>query len=97
MFLVDFESVEVFDKNDKKALRQYIENKIDRALLELGLWYVDIDRMSQLTCMSKRFVEEEIVRDPRMRVIEIRRTEDGKRWWPYKEAFEVIREITSEW
>ncbi|MEC1177299.1 hypothetical protein P9B03_02285 [Metasolibacillus meyeri] len=97
MFLVDFEGVEVFNKNDKKALRQYIESQIDKALLELGLWYIDIERMSKLTCMSKRFLEEEIVKDPRMRVIEIRKTDDGKRWWPYQEAFETMREITSKW
>ncbi|KYG92038.1 hypothetical protein A0U40_03610 [[Bacillus] sp. KCTC 13219] len=95
MFVVDFESFEV--PLDKKVLKQYIEKKIDEALLELGLWYVDVEKISKLSCMSKRFLEEEIVKDPRMRIIEIRRTEDGKRWWPYKEAFEVMREITSEW
>jgi len=45
--------------------------------------------------MSKRFLEDEILSDPRMRVIERRKSR--KRWWFYKQAVEVIKEIVDEW
>lgn len=45
--------------------------------------------------MSKRFLESEIICDPRMKVIERKRSR--KRWWPYPEAMKAIQEITSEW
>lgn len=45
--------------------------------------------------MSKRYLEDEVISDVRMKAIEIRK--NRKRWWPAEKAFEVIMEITSEW
>jgi len=79
---------------DKVAIRQYIEQKLNEEMREV-LWLVDIDKMAELTCMSKRWLEDVITCDVRMRAIEIKK--NRKRWWPYRQAFEIINEITSEW
>ncbi|WP_107840921.1 hypothetical protein [Metasolibacillus meyeri] len=79
---------------DKQAIRQYIEKRLDEEVREV-LWLIDLEKMSELTTMSPRFLESEIVCDVRMRAIEVKKKR--KRWWPYRAAFEVISEITSEW
>ncbi|OKL36226.1 hypothetical protein [Domibacillus mangrovi] len=79
---------------DKQAVRQYIEKRLDEEIRE-ALWLVDLDKMAELTCMSKRFLESDIVCDVRMRAIEVRK--NRKRWWPYQQAFEIVNEITREW
>lgn len=79
---------------DKAEVRRYIEKRLDEEIRET-LWLIDLDKMSDLTCMSKRWLEEVIACDVRMRAIEVKK--NRKRWWPAKQAFEVISEITSEW
>lgn len=79
---------------DKRAIRQYIEKRLDEEIQQT-LWLVDLEKIAELTCMSKRWLEDEIISDVRMRTIEIKKSR--KRWWPYKAAFDVINEITSEW
>lgn len=82
---------------DKQSSQKYVKKKLDEALHEAlwELWYVDADKLSALTCMSKRWLEDEIFCDVRMRAIEVRKVK--KRWWPAKEAREVMKEITSHW
>ncbi|MFA1739121.1 hypothetical protein [Lysinibacillus fusiformis] len=79
---------------DKKAIRQYIEKQLDEEIREV-LWWIDLNKMAELTNMSQRFLERELVCDVRMRAIEVKK--NRKRWWPARQAFEVITEITSEW
>lgn len=79
---------------DKQAIRQYIEKRLDEEIREI-LWMIDLDKMAELTCMSKRWLEDVITSDVRMRSIELKK--NRKRWWPYRQAFEIINEITSEW
>lgn len=79
---------------DEELVKEEIKRQVDTAIIS-QLWLVDLEKIAELTCMSKRFLEDEIINDPRMRVIEIRKTR--KRWWVAKQAFEVIREITNEW
>ena len=79
---------------DKQAIRQYIEKRLDEELREV-LWLIDLEKMAELLCMSRRFIESDIVCDVRMRAIEVKKSR--KRWWPYRQALEVITEITSEW
>ncbi|MEC2868901.1 hypothetical protein ACIQHV_19035 [Bacillus bombysepticus] len=79
---------------DEKAIKKYIEQQIDQQLHET-LLMVDIERLVVMTSMSKRFLEDEILSDPRMRLIERRR--NRKRWWFYRKALEVITEIVDEW
>lgn len=79
---------------DKRAIQQHIEKQLDDCV-QSSLWFCDAEKISTLTCMSVRFLNEEIFTDPRMRVIEKRK--NRKRWWPAKQALEVISEITNEW
>lgn len=89
MFITKFE-VDL----DPHALQQYTDKRLDDAI-QAQLWLVDLDKIAKLTCMSKRWLEDEIITDSRMKAIEIKK--NRKRWWPAKQAFEVINEITSEW
>lgn len=79
---------------DGQAIQQYVDKKIDDAI-QAQMWLVDLEKISELTCMSKRWLEDEIISDVRMKAIEIKK--NRKRWWPAKQAFEVINELTSEW
>ncbi|MGE7667381.1 hypothetical protein ACQKMN_16905 [Ureibacillus composti] len=79
---------------DKKAIREYIERRIDEEVRET-FWLVDMKKLSELLCMSERYVEEMITSDVRMRAIERRKSR--KRWWPYRQAMQAVEEITSEW
>lgn len=79
---------------DKQAIREYVEKRLEEEVREV-LWLIDLEKMVELTNMSRRFLESDVVCDARMRAIEIKK--NRKRWWPYRQAFEVIREITSEW
>jgi len=79
---------------DKQAIRQYIEKRLDEEVREV-LWLIDLNKMAELMSMSPRFLESEVVCDVRMRAIEIKKSR--KRWWPARQAFEVISVITNEW
>ena len=79
---------------DKVAIQKHIEKQLDQAI-QSKLWFVDAERVADLTCMSVRFLNEEIFTDVRMRAIEKRK--NRKRWWPADKALEVISEIMSEW
>lgn len=79
---------------DKKAIREYIEHQIQEEARNT-LLLVDLKRLSQMLCMSERYIEDEILRDPRVRRLEVRR--NRKRWWRYKPLVEVLEEIISEW
>lgn len=81
-------------KIDEAEIQKQLQKKLDEAI-QAQLWFVDLDKLAQLTNMSKRWLEEEILNDPRMRLIERRRSR--KRWWPAQEAFETIITITAEW
>ncbi len=79
---------------DGNAIKEYILQQVDQQLHET-LLMVDLEKLAVITSMSKRFLEDEILSDPRMRLIERRR--NRKRWWFYKQALEVITEIVDEW
>ncbi|MCU5203387.1 hypothetical protein [Bacillus paranthracis] len=79
---------------DEKAIKEYILQQIDQQLHET-LLMVDLEKLAVITSMSKRFLEDEILCDPRMRLIERRR--NRKRWWFYRQALEIITEIIDEW
>ncbi len=57
---------------DKNAVRQYINQKFDEEIQQV-LWFVDVKRLADLTCMSERFLEDEFLADYRMRAIEIKK------------------------
>ncbi|MFP3722161.1 hypothetical protein SFC57_02650 [Niallia circulans] len=80
---------------NQAEIRSYINQKLEEQLKE-ALFTWDLDQMSKRTCMSKTFLENEFLHDPRMRLLE-RRKEKGKRFWFYEESKQVMREIMDEW
>ncbi|WHX46290.1 MULTISPECIES: hypothetical protein [Bacillus] len=80
---------------NQDELRTYINDQLNSAIAKtLFTW--DIDEMSKRTCMSKSFLENEFLHDPRMKLLE-RRKERGKRFWFYEESKEVMKQIMDEW
>lgn len=76
-------------------IKKQINEKMEKVIHEtLFTW--DIEQMSKMTCMSKSFLENEFLHDPRMKLLE-RRKEKGKRFWFYEESKRVMREIMDEW
>ena len=80
---------------DQEQIKRYINEKLDHAFLQT-LFFWDINEMSKRTCMSKSFLENEFLDDPRMQRL-ARRKEKGKRLWPVEESLKVIQEIMDEW
>ena len=56
---------------------------------------MDINKLAELTCMSFRYQEDEILCDPRVRIHERRKSR--KRWWLAQPTFDALIEITNEW
>ena len=79
---------------DKKQIQQHIEQELNKAI-KSQLWMVDVNKLVELTCISKRYLEQEILSDVRFKAIE--RKKNSKRWYMAREAFAVLDEITSEW
>lgn len=84
-------SVEV----DQGEVRDYIQRKLEESVSQL-LFTWDLEEMAKRTCMSKSFLENEFLHDPRMKLLE-RRKEKGKRYWFYEQSQEVMKEIMDEW
>ncbi|KEZ51351.1 hypothetical protein [Metabacillus indicus] len=80
---------------DEKEIKDFINMQLEQALREfLFMW--DIDQMAKRTCMSKSFLENEFLHDPRMKLLE-RRKEKGKRFWFYEESKQAMKSIMDEW
>ena len=80
---------------NQEEVRKYINEKIDEAIIQ-SLFTWDIEEMAKRTCMSKSFLENEFLRDPRMKLLE-RRKEKGKRFWFYEQSLQAIKQIMDEW
>ena len=83
--------VDVDESEIRDYIREQLDNKIQSVML---LW--DVEEMVKRTCMSKTFLENEFLQDPRMKLLE-RRKEKGKRYWLYEESVQVIHQIMNEW
>lgn len=80
---------------DREEIKNRINERVDAVLGEV-LFTWDINEMAKRTCMSKSFLEQEFLHDPRMRILE-RRKENGKRFWFYEQSKKAMREIMDEW
>lgn len=80
---------------DQEEIRNQINEKLDETFREVMFTW-DTNEMSKRMCMSKRFIEDEFLCDPRMRFLE-RRKPKGKRFWDYEKSKEVMQEIMDEW
>lgn len=79
---------------DEQLIKDEVKKQVSSIVFN-QLWFVDLEKIAELSSMSKRYLEDEVISDVRMKAIEIRK--NRKRWWPAEKAFEVIMEITSEW
>lgn len=80
---------------DREEIKKQITERVDAVLREV-LFTWDVNEMSKRTCMSKSFLEQEFLHDPRMRTLE-RRKENGKRFWFYEPSLKAMQEIMDEW
>lgn len=79
---------------DMQDIRKIATQQIEKEISEV-IWLVDVNRLIELTSMSRRTLEQEILCHPSMRAIEIKRMR--KRWYPADKAKQVILEIVSGW
>jgi len=77
-----------------EQIRDIIEEELQKQFNQ-QLLLVDINKLTEITCMSARYLEDEILRDPRVRIHERRKRR--KRWWLAQPTFKAIDEITAEW
>ncbi|MGN8647924.1 hypothetical protein ACTNEO_05215 [Gracilibacillus sp. HCP3S3_G5_1] len=87
-------SAEVSININEQSVKEFIEQELSKQVHQ-QLLFVDIKKLSEITCMSQRFLEEEILHDPRIRIHE--RRKNRKRWWVAQPTFQAIEEIVSEW
>lgn len=80
---------------DQELIKQQITEKVDAIMREVMFTW-DTNEMAKRMCMSKRFIEDEFLHDPRMRLLE-RRKPGGKRFWFYEPSLKAIKEIMDEW
>lgn len=80
---------------NQDEIRKYINEQINQELRQ-ALVFWDINRMSEMTCLSKSFIENEFLNDIRMKRLE-RRKEKGKRIWPFEESVKALQAIMDEW
>lgn len=79
---------------DESAIKQHIEKRLDEVINET-LVLVDVKGLAKKLSMSERFVEDEFLRDPRVRQHEVRKNK--KRWYWYQQTIKAITEIINEW
>ncbi|WP_025848727.1 hypothetical protein [Paenibacillus ehimensis] len=79
---------------DEKAIASFIERELQRQINQ-QLLLVDISKLSELTSMSVRYLEDEILPDPRVRIHE--RKKNRKRWWLAQPTLKAIEEIVNSW
>lgn len=87
-------TAEVSVNIDQKQIKDYIEKELQKQINQ-QLLLVDINKLAELTSMSVRYLEDEILSDPRVRIHERRKSR--KRWWLAQPTFQAIDEITYEW
>lgn len=79
---------------DEKAIASYVERELQKQINQ-QLLLVDINKLSDLTSMSIRYLEDEILPDPRVRMHE--RKKNRKRWWLAQPTLKAIEEIVNSW
>ncbi|WP_407372358.1 hypothetical protein [Carnobacterium sp.] len=81
---------------DENLVKEEIKEQVQLILKDTNeLWLWDVETLVRKMCMSNAFVEEEFLRDPRMKRIELKKSR--KRWYQVDEAKRVIQEIMNEW
>lgn len=79
---------------DEQAIKQYIQSELDKSIHQ-NLLFIDINKLVEITSCSKRWLEEELLQDPRIKVCE--RRKNRKRLWLYPDVAKAIKAIADEW
>lgn len=79
---------------DQEQIKDYINQQIQESIRPT-LLLVDINRLAEITSMSPRYLEDEFLHDPRVKVHE--RKNKRKRWWLYEPTIKAIKNIVDEW
>lgn len=79
---------------DETAIASYVERELQKQINQ-QLLLVDINKLSDLTSMSIRYLEDEILQDPRVKMYERKR--NRKRWWLAQPVLKSIEEIVNNW
>lgn len=79
---------------DQEAIRKYIQEQLDQ-LLRQEYIFVDTNRLARMMNVSKRWMEEYILDDPRIMVH--LRQKNRKRLYLYPDVVEAIRDLSEEW
>lgn len=79
---------------DEKAIKNYIQQQLDECIREKIL-FIDIEGLVRITNFSKRFLEDAVLSDPRVKMHQ--RQKSRKRFWFYEPTIEAIKEIVNEW
>ncbi|QNK90792.1 hypothetical protein H7992_21920 [Sporosarcina sp. resist] len=80
---------------DREHAKKQFQEKLDATHRDFLITW-DVEEMCKRLCVGKTFLEENILRDSRMRV-HLRQKPNSKRLWLYEPSVKVIKEIMSEW
>lgn len=79
---------------DENEIKNYIQQQLDECIREKIL-FIDIEGLIRITNFSKRFLEDAVLSDPRVKIHQ--RQKSRKRFWFYEPTIEAIKEIVNEW
>lgn len=79
---------------NQDQIKAYIKEQLDQQIRQEYL-FVDIGKLVEITSCSKRWLEDELLTDPRIRLCE--RRKNRKRLWLFPDVIEAIRTISDEW
>jgi len=86
---------EINVKIDEKVIRERIEKRLDEVIHDT-LILIDVKGLAKKLSMSERFIEDEFLRDSRVRQFEVRK--NRKKWFWYQQTIEAVKEIIlTEW
>nr|WP_309101816.1 hypothetical protein [Fredinandcohnia onubensis] len=80
---------------DEKLYRDQLEKRANE-IADEALLLIDVKGLAKKLSMSERFIEDEFLQDPRIKMHEVRKSK--KRWYFYKPTIEAITDILrTEW
>ena len=79
---------------NREEIKSYIKEQLKQEI-RFEYLFVDINKLAEITSCSKRWLEEELLSDARVRLCE--RRKNRKRLWLYPDIVEAIKEISEEW
>lgn len=79
---------------NQEEIQKYIKEQLDQQLRHEFL-FVDVNKLADMMSVSKRWLEEHLLDDPRVMVC--MRQKNRKRLYLYPDVVEAIKRISDEW